>query len=258
VNRDGSDRRTIVDGIPAGMDSWTGIQPLGWSPTGDRIAGVDLEGRLVVVDVATGAARATPAGVFAGEPSWSPYGDRLATWLGEQLSVIDAATGTVTALYTTPEYAFELAWSPDGSEIAFLEGVPAEKGPRLAAISLTDRTIREIAGPAETRRDLLWSPAGDQLVWALAGNLGGAIDSLFRVPADGSAPPSDLADVPEQPDTPIAWSPDGANLVFVTAPVREECCAALWIVGADGSNLREVIGGLALADYGTGFDVTFR
>ena len=86
-----------------------------------------------------------------------------------------------------------LAWSPDGSKLAFA-GIQASSSVDLFLYSSLDRTVRRLSsGPAQTV-DISWSPGGSYIVstgatdmhWAQGGDDGPATEGVWVVRPDGN------------------------------------------------------------------------
>jgi len=97
------------------------------------------EARLVLVDAATGAARAiSPPDTYVYEFDWSPDSHRIAfisakgsgdnNWWLARLGTIDAATGAVSELYRPKAQIAVPRWSPDGGQVAFIQGLMSDAG----------------------------------------------------------------------------------------------------------------------------------
>jgi dipeptidyl aminopeptidase/acylaminoacyl peptidase len=141
------------------------VSDLRWSPDGKQIAFLNVKGggaggplaavaaqtgvigsgfenqRLLVVNVADGAARTvTGADLNIYEYGWSPDGAKFAAiaapgpadnnWWIAKLYAVDAATGRMSEIYK-PRAGRQIAvprWSPDGTRIAFIEGLMSDEG----------------------------------------------------------------------------------------------------------------------------------
>jgi Tol biopolymer transport system component len=121
---------TVIDGHRQLVRVAGGLERPSWSPDGSAIAGV-ANGAVTWVDLTTGTSRSSAAdGVL--EIAWSPNGGQIATYgtglSGDQwsVSVIDAATSATTAVYRFEEGGEQgdLAWSADGTKLAFLVSEP--------------------------------------------------------------------------------------------------------------------------------------
>ena len=215
MNADGSDQTTIAKGAygPA------------WSPAGDRIAFTDRTEYAVpeihVVNV-DGSGRTplteTPssAGKFAfnASPYWSPDGSRIAYISfaggdgGRRLFVMNADGSGQTQLADeatvtdgSQESTLRLAWSPDGSRIAYA-------APGTAS---SVQAFSNVEGIASGR-------IHSQYVF-----------DLYVVDADGSSPPTLLAEGGHSG----VWSPDSSRIAFLFGPLNGN---DLYVMGADGSN----------------------
>ena len=187
------------------------------SPDGHRLACLDMTGRLLVRDLASGTEQvlADPlgGGGLPGRPGWSPDGRRIALCDRNRLNsrfregynlirIVDTATGAATLHQVAPHtsisdrYDSGPVWSPDGRWMAVivesalcLLPVEADGTPRGDLRILTTE-------PADHPS---WSGDSTTLLYLSAGRLrliridGGAARTV-RVPLDASRPtPADLA-----------------------------------------------------------------
>jgi dipeptidyl aminopeptidase/acylaminoacyl peptidase len=112
----------------------------------------------------------------------------------------------------------------------------------------TPLTIEEIVNLAMPG-DAQISPDGTQVAYGLADTAkDGAVRHahIWRAPADGSAPPTELTRGPRQ-DTMPRWSPDGAQLAFLSDRA-EENKQALYLrpaAGGEARRLGDLEGGLS-------------
>ncbi|MFD9420425.1 amidohydrolase family protein [Streptomyces goshikiensis] len=157
------------------------------SPDGTRLAALDMSGRLLVRDLATGAetrlAQALGGGGLPGPPSWSPDGRHIALCDRNRLSrrfregynlirIVDARSGAARLYALAPHaslsdrYASGPVWSPDGRHLAcvsesalWLLPVTPDGTPDGPARRLTDEPADHPSWSADSRTLLYQSGA---------------------------------------------------------------------------------------------------
>ncbi|MGH9106394.1 MAG: prolyl oligopeptidase family serine peptidase [Acidimicrobiales bacterium] len=224
------------------------------SPDGTRVAftvvDVDLEANRYRQRVWVGSTDGqVPAQPFSAGPDdhlarWSPDGRRLALCSSphdgpSQICVIPVASGGErVVLASWPEPPTELAWSPDGAQLAFVARVPDPERYGKPGD----------AKPGEGPKAADMPPRRITRLFSRLDNQGWVVDrpnQVMVVPVDGSATPHVLTGGPFEAEHP-AWSPDGARLAFSSA--RHETwdldgAVDLWTVAADGSGQPEKLTG---------------
>ena len=233
--------RVRLTGGPVAPDDGGDLEPA-WAPDGRRLAFTlarsDGKARLYVLNVGGGSARRVPvAGPRLYSPAWSPDGRRLAFVRvsvrgGDEgasaIVIADVEGGEEQVLLTEredpPSAAFvgDLAWSPDGSRIAFTRAQFDERGVvRIAIYSVAagggtpQLLARDAAEPA-------WSPDGRQIAFSSTRDRNGRTcyeqchyrPELYVMDADGSNAVR-LTHNRGEDRTP-SWSPDGRRIAFAS------------------------------------------
>jgi len=166
-------------------------------------------------------------------PRWSPDGSQLAfasnrEGKAKQLYVIPVAGGEPLRLTDLAEDVSEVAWSPDGTRLAFSARV------RDDAYEEEDERKRK------PRRFERLQYKLDNEGW-----IGDRRQHVFTVPADGSAPATQLTDGDYEDQYP-AWSPDGRRIAFVSSHAEDwdvEPYRDVFVVDAGGGEPEQLTGG---------------
>jgi len=165
-----------------------------------------VERELDWVDATTGSRRILVKGRKGlGHARWSPAGDRVA-FLAEvdgksQIFVLPMAGGEAQAITHSPTGVPQFTWSPDGTRFAFAQSDEAPKLPES----------RKGEDGFEAGDDDLYADSAELPVhaWVIPAEGGEA----KRLTSGSWSLPVVLPPAP--PASPLAWSPDGAQLAYV-------------------------------------------
>lgn len=203
-------RRGLAGGVLV-MVAAAAVGVLGGTPTQEARAGETRNGLIAV-------ARSDPAAVLV----VGPGGTGLRTLVGP----------TKKAVYSS------LAWSPDGSTLAFLCWQPGDDEPALCLIGAAGGTPTRvvIGGGLTAAGSLTWLPDGRRLGFTAATRSGGSAASrhdIYVMDADGGNLRA-LAHTRNIVETGVDWSPAGGRIVIAAGGWFSK----LYVANADGSGLR--------------------
>ena len=188
---------------------------------------------------ADGSGRTAIAGEGITDPTLSPDGTQIA-YLGKSptsaanrdLYVMRADGSARRLLASYPELdrfggsLWSLAWSPDGTKLAYLLPVSSEP---LRIVDVTSGAQVPVTPDRLGKSQLAWSPDGTEIAFIVSGSAGnfrdrrqdlatGAVRNLS--PSPGAASPR--------------WSPDGTQIAYVDHNGGE------WVVARGGGNVRRI------------------
>jgi Tol biopolymer transport system component/C-terminal processing protease CtpA/Prc len=211
--------------LPSHVTYASRFSALDLSPDGKKVAFV-ARGHVFATDAAQGGeAQAVPLSESAAHdvPVWASDSRRVAY-------VVDRGAEQAIAMYTFPDGPERVLtprghhddyphWSPDGTSIAFIRDGRelrlldvASGGDKLLAHVIADRR------PFGDDGDIAFSPAGDMIAFIDQTKDGFTNPSVVRTTG---GPPQALAVLANGNAGPLAWSPDGTRLFFVTSQRTE-------------------------------------
>ncbi len=211
---------------------------------------------LRVLDIATGKAQSVSDIGYPSKEAWSKDGSKLAFIFKESAAsagdawafVWDAATGktTRTALRGKSLSAWP-RWSPDGTRFA----MKADGGISIAPVDggpVAQVAAGSVAGSYNAYKPNLWSADGSRFLFRSVD--AGGLTRLWTVDAQGR----DLQPItkPMQNIVDFAWSYDGRRIAFAAGEGRSELERQrgrkdMWVMDADGGNLRQITHGTDLS-----------
>ncbi len=147
--------------------------------------------------------------VEVGPGGWgalSPDGTRVAYVNSEGLQLADVATGQVTHLDWASENAYHPVWSPDGQQIAFVNGVDG-----ISTSPLDGSVMQQVPGTSSDSTLYGWLPDGRHLILGKLGAEGTLIQAVDIT--RGQAEP--LFTLDSRKGGSALISPDGQSIVFI-------------------------------------------
>lgn len=136
-------------------------------------------------------------------------------------------------------------WSPDGSQLAFVRDVSAGHS-QIFVVNKDGSNPRNISNSTFNDIQPAWSPDGTKILFASDRNAKygpGQYLEVYTMKTDGSQV-TRLTNNDDGVDYYPAWSPDGTQIAFTsvraTNPTNYFQALDIWIMNADGSNLRNL------------------
>src|ERR687886_742779 len=142
-----------------------------------------------------------------------------------QLYAMNADGTGLRRLVRLRSYAFEPAWSPDGSRIAYVASPDGRRDYRIWVMRADGTHRRRLSRTFDWLPS--WSPGGRRIPVTSARD---RFPAIYVMNADGSGQRRLLGTVGVDNEAP-AWSPDGRMIAWIHQ-------ARLWVMNADVTDLR--------------------
>jgi Tol biopolymer transport system component len=144
-----------------------------WSPDGKYLAYIEqgeTQNNIVVVNADGAQPLKLTYGGFDSHPTWSPDGNLIAyihypdLSSSSKLYVVDANGANIHKITDFPVALYNLAWSPDGSQIALVSG---EECGRVYTVEIATGNLKALSNQ-DCAKDPTWSPNSAYIAYVAA------------------------------------------------------------------------------------------
>ncbi|MHB0875487.1 MAG: DPP IV N-terminal domain-containing protein [Anaerolineae bacterium] len=186
-------------------------------------------------------------------PSWSPDGTQVAFIMAQagssssDIYIMSASGGDAVRLTSDGADKISVAWSPDGSRLAFAANT-ADAGADVFVIGVDGSGLVRLTDAPFDDYAPGWSPDGERIVFRSERDMTYEIGDIYVMDADGSGQRRLTTD--EDDDAWPVFSPDGSTIVFASNRddpegvacwhTRHWCNYELYAMSADGSGQRRL------------------
>jgi dipeptidyl aminopeptidase/acylaminoacyl peptidase len=208
-----------------------------WSPVDAKLAYARTDGEtdgLSLLDPSDGMSWSLARGnldrpypVDAESLAWSPDGSRIAYVEGSSVYAVDMEGGERSLLADSFKHIIHIAWSPDSSQI-----LVQDEGPSRAQVMNADGSdLHVVLEGKDAGDEMAWSPNGDRFVYQASAGNAEWYSQVWTVAPDGSnrIKVADLGSCDKfYVDALPAWADDGARVAY-------RGCDGFVVENADGT-----------------------
>ncbi len=222
------------------------VQP-SFSPDGSEIVyAAGLPSHLYAVSSSGGARRMLTTGPGEARPVWSPRGDLIAFAVGGGLDVVRPDGTGRRSVWRGNVDRSGVAWSPDGTRLAFIHSSDPRYIPDLLrVVDVDDGGGRDIARGTFPSHPPAWRPDGGAIAVT---RLEDERTEVLTVDTNGTGKHV------FGPGGELTWSPDGSRVAFVWHGRCPATRLGVYVAAADGSGARRLTNDCRF-DGGPGADV---